>query len=239
MEFFWFRSWQRGAQWRCAIVKRALTHEQLKSDGAILRQEADVVNFLTTTKSNGASTSYAQSTKAGPDIKRKFWLLVKFGDVDRSNAWGCETVKGSQSLHIISGFCHQDPTQVKKRGLSCYYIACIKGHWRSCANKLYVQKWTHLTLKPISELAKESYAEDYEDDDGKFEGSLDMLGELLCEGDNFAVNAEAGNEEGVEFFLLKCVKTRWLTDKSIKRPVEQHMFNRNICCYRVLLQATC
>ena len=171
---------------------------------AILREAADVVSFSATTMSTAASTSYAQSTKAGPDIKRKFWL-VKIGDVDRSNASGCETVKGSQSLHSISGFCRQNPTQVKKRGLSCYCIACIKGHWRSCVNKVYVQKWAHLTLKPISDLPKESYAEDYEDDDGMLEGSLDMLGELLCEGDNFAVNAKAKNEEGVEFYLLKCV----------------------------------
>lgn len=83
-------------------------------------------------------------------------------------------------------------------------------------NKLYVQKWTHLTLKPISELAKESYVEEYQIDDGMFEGSLDMLGELLCEGDNFVVNVEATNEEGVEFYILKCLKTRWMTKKAIK-----------------------
>ena len=74
---------------------------------------------------------------------------------------------------------------------------------------MYVQKWAHLTLKPISDYLKESYVEDYEDDDGMFEGSLDMLGELLCEGDNFVVNAEDVNEEDSEFYLLKCLNKRW------------------------------
>ena len=31
--------------------------------------------------------------------------------MDRYNAWGCETVEGSRSLHSISGFCHRDPGQ--------------------------------------------------------------------------------------------------------------------------------
>ena len=94
MEFFWFQSWQREHDGAGAVVKRELTHEQLKIDGAILREAADVVNFLATTMSTAASTTYEQSTKAGPDIKRKFWL-VEIGDVDRSNASDCETVKGS------------------------------------------------------------------------------------------------------------------------------------------------
>ena len=54
------------------MIKRALTHEQLKSDGVILRQAADVVAFLMRTMSNAASSSYAQSTKVGPTINRKF-----------------------------------------------------------------------------------------------------------------------------------------------------------------------
>ena len=70
-----------------AMVKRALTHEQLKTDGVILRQVVDVVDFLKITMSHGASRSYAQSTKVGPDINMTFWL-IKLEDVDRSKAWG-------------------------------------------------------------------------------------------------------------------------------------------------------
>ena len=67
------------------VVKRALTHEQFKIDGVILRQATDVVDFLKGTISHGASSSYAQSTKVGPDINRTFWL-IKPKDVDRSKA---------------------------------------------------------------------------------------------------------------------------------------------------------
>ena len=60
----------------------------------ILRQAANVVDFLKITMSHGASSSYAQSTKVGPDINKTFWL-IKPKYLDRSKAWGCEIVKGS------------------------------------------------------------------------------------------------------------------------------------------------
>ena len=167
-----------------------------------------MVAFLMRRMSNVASSSYAQSTKVGSTINRKFWLTR--GDVDRYNAWGCEIVEGSHSLHSISGFCRHDPTQVRTRWLSCFCDACIRGHWRSCCNKAYVAKWTHLKLKPLSEVLEET--EECEDDAAMFEGSLDMLSEYLSEGDNFAVNAEAGNKEGVEFYLLRCTTTKWMTN---------------------------
>ena len=196
-----------------AVIKRALTHEQLKSDGVVLRQAADAVAFLTRTMSNDVCSSYAQPTKAGPPINRKFWL-VKEGDVDRSNLWGCETVQGSRSLHCISGFSRHDPSQLRTRQLSCFCDACIRGHWRTCCSKSYVDKWTHLVLKPLDEVPEE--IEVPEDDAAMFEGSHDMLSDYLTEGDNFAVNAEADNEEGVEFFLLRCTKRKWMTESIVR-----------------------
>lgn len=41
------------------VVKRSLTHEKIKTDGVMLRQAIDVVEFLTKTMSSGASSSYA------------------------------------------------------------------------------------------------------------------------------------------------------------------------------------
>lgn len=135
--------------------------------------------------------------------------------MDRSNLWGCETVKGSRSLHCISGFSRRDPTQVRTRLLSCFCDACIRGHWRTCCSKSYVGKWTHLVLKPLSEVPEE--AEVPEDDAAMFEGCHDMLSDYLTEGDNFAVvNAEAENEEGVEFFLLRCTKIKWMIESIVR-----------------------
>ena len=130
-----------------AVVKRALTHEQLKSDGVILQQAVDVVQFLERTMAHGASSSYAMGTKEAMGISRKFWL-VKVEDVDRSKSWGCEQIQGSQSLHSICGFSRHDVSQLNTRKLSRFCNACIRGHWRSCHNKAYVQNWQHLTLKP-------------------------------------------------------------------------------------------
>ncbi|KAI5076022.1 hypothetical protein GOP47_0008087 [Adiantum capillus-veneris] len=80
----------------------------------------------------------------------------------------------------------------------------MKGHWRTCSSKSYAGKWTHKALKPLSEVP--------EDEAAMFEGSQDMLSEYLIEGDNFEVNADAGNAEGVEFFLLRCTKRKWMTN---------------------------
>ncbi|KAI5083966.1 hypothetical protein GOP47_0000135 [Adiantum capillus-veneris] len=86
----------------------------------------------------------------------------------------------------------------------------MKGHWRTCSSKSYAGKWTHKALKPLSEVPEETEAP--EDEAAMFEGSQDMLSEYLIEGDNFAVNADTGNAEGVEFFLLRCTKRKWMTD---------------------------
>ncbi|KAI5082366.1 hypothetical protein GOP47_0002109 [Adiantum capillus-veneris] len=85
----------------------------------------------------------------------------------------------------------------------------MKGHWRTCSSKSYAGKWTQKALKPLSEVAEET--EVPEDEAAMFEESQDMLSEYLIEGDNFAVNADAGNAEGVEFFLLRCTKRKWMT----------------------------
>lgn len=195
-----------------AVVKRALTHEQLKTDGVILRKAADVVDFLKKTMSHGASSSYAQSTKKGPDTNRIFWL-IKPEDVDRSKAWGCETVKGSRSMHSICGFSHHDVTQLKTRRLSCFCNACMRKKWRSCCNKTYVKKWQHIKLKP--HLGNEIPADEAHADGAMFEGGEDMLSQLILEGDNYAVNVDDQNDEGVDFYILKCVKPRYLTEKSL------------------------
>ena len=67
-----------------AVVKRALTNEQLKSDGATLKNAGDVVRFLQETM--------PESNNHGPrgkcHTRRMFWE-IKLGDVDRSKPWAC------------------------------------------------------------------------------------------------------------------------------------------------------
>jgi hypothetical protein len=41
---------------------------------------------------------------------------------------------------------------------------------------------------------------------------------LVSIGDNFAVNAEEGNEEGVEFYILLCTKTNFIIEEFFTYP---------------------
>ena len=41
-----------------------------------------------------------------------------------------------------------------------------------------------------------------------------MLNQLLLEGDNYVVNVDE-NDEGVDFYILKCVKPRYLAEKCL------------------------
>ena len=82
------------------------------------------------------------------------------------------------------------------------------------------KKWKNLSLKPLSQDSEDISLEECEDDVGMFEGSSDMLSDFLSAGDKFVVNAEADNEEGVEFYLLKCIQTKWKLRKICERQVE-------------------
>ena len=67
-----------------AVVKRALTNKQLKSDGATLKNAGDVVRFLQETM--------PESNNHGPrgkcHTRRMFWE-INLGDIDRSKPWAC------------------------------------------------------------------------------------------------------------------------------------------------------
>ncbi|MCO5553258.1 hypothetical protein L7F22_006779 [Adiantum nelumboides] len=89
----------------------------------------------------------------------------------------------------------------------------MKGHLRTCSSKSYAGKWTHKALKPLSEVPEETEVPEY--DAAMFEGSQDMLSEYLIEGDNFLVNANTGNAEGVEFFILRCTK-KWMRHRILR-----------------------
>ena len=62
-----------------AIIKRHLTHEQLKPNGVKLQIATEVVMFLRETMSTGADATYP-STHARA-VCRVFWE-IKVGDID-------------------------------------------------------------------------------------------------------------------------------------------------------------
>ena len=199
-----------------AVIKRTLTHEELKPDGWPMKSAADVVNYLNETFQHRSST------------KRVFWLVSK-DDVQRNVQWDCQRITGSRSLHCIDGYSQDNPCALRYRTLSCFCDLCICGQWRRCKNRQHVEEWKYLILQPL--LESDDPCSD-EDDDAEennssdfnlpmhsvsnlpmYEGNPDCLCELLSIGDNFAVKAA---EEGQDFYLLKCTKKMYQTVKAQK-----------------------
>ena len=65
------------------VIKRALTHEQLKVDGVEMNCAAHVVEFLRANMSTNATGVYSSQVW---DIKREFWE-VKIDEVNREKSW--------------------------------------------------------------------------------------------------------------------------------------------------------
>ena len=89
----------------------------------------------------------------------------------------------------------------------------MRRKWRSGCNKTYVKKWKHFKLKP--HLGNEIPINEVDLDGTMLKGGEDMLNQPILEGDNYAMNVDNQNDEGVDFYILKCVKTRYLIEKSV------------------------
>ena len=201
-----------------AVVKRTLTHEQLKPNGAILRCAADVVAFCQANLSQGAPASYPSKER---ECARVFWEVL-VGDVNREVKWNCSPIPKSRSMHAFRGHNPQDPTALATRNLACFCDACIHGRWNRCVNKAHVEAWEYHILEPLpdemeadSNPAVEVLTEEVNGyDDFTYEGQYDVLSSALCVDNTFAINPDAStNAEGVDFYLVKCVVAKEKVDK--------------------------
>ena len=101
----------------------------------------------------------------------------------------------------------------------------MSGLWRRCKNKLHIEEWKYVSIKPLAEsLNAERDNEEDDEDDGYsnfvpmsqvsnlplFEGSPEMLCGMLSIGDNFEVKAAE------DFYLLKCTKELYQTVRAQK-----------------------
>ena len=183
-----------------AVIKRALTHEQLKTDGVQMNCASDVVEFLRTNMSTGATGVYSSQVR---DIKREFWE-VKIDEVNREKTWECGGIPELRSLHAVRGYSRLDGHCIAVRELTCFCFHCVQGNWRHCLNKAYIQNWEYHTL-----IDKEAVdGETGQNADFTYEGLGDTLSDVLNVGDNFAVNAEEDNSEGADFYILKCTVSK-------------------------------
>ena len=99
----------------------------------------------------------------------------------------------------------------------------MSGLWRRCKNRLYIEEWKYVSIKPVAESLNTGRDNEEDDEDDEysnflpmsqvsnlplFEGSPEMLCEMLSIGDNFAVKAAEAKED---FYLIKCTKKLYQT----------------------------
>lgn len=187
-----------------AVIKRTLTHEQLKPDAWPMKCASDVVSFL-------KQRFGGELGQVG--VNRVFWE-IKTDEVPRETQWNCKKVPGSRSLHCVNAYSSFSKHELRVKALSCYCEACMHEQWRRCNNAGHVQDWQYITLEPIADNEAECDEPDEEDevDMPLYAGHHDALSDALCVGDNFATNAA---EMEYDFYILRCHKPKYLATKAM------------------------
>ena len=185
-----------------AVIKRTLTHEQLKPNAWPMKCAADVVAFLKHTFCN----TDQQST-----VNRIFWE-IKENEVSRAHMWYCRCLKGSRKMHCVNGYSPVDKCALRWRTLSCFCDQCMSQRWQRCLNRDHVEEWDYIT---IQQLDTNSDSDKESNDDGVvmpiYGGHHDAISDALQVGDNFATNP---SEEGWDFYILRCSKAKYKATKA-------------------------
>lgn len=151
----------------------------------------------------------------------RYFHLVGVPDVDRSSSHACRKIRGSSKLHSVLAPDVGDPTKLLVRTLSCFCGPCLEGDFNNCDQKSYVQDWKVLKIEPLNVQYAQAVleAENEEDDDPwVYEQDEDRMGDMVEPGDNFAIPAEADNEEGVSYYILQCQTAKHLVQEDFVCP---------------------
>ena len=196
-----------------AIVKRALTHEQLKPDAWTMKCAEDVVSFLKHKFHDENSQS---------EVTQIFWD-IKAADVPRERKWNCKRVEGSRSLHCVNGHSNVDNRALRYRALSCFCTFCMSQRWRRCLNNTHVDSWKYITIESLDGTNEES--DQSSDDEGSnfpmYGGHHDPISDALRVGDKFATNTD---EDGADFYLLRCSKEKYKTTRPLRDSWDNCIF---------------
>ena len=187
-----------------AVIKRTLTHEQLKENGWHLKCAGDVVAFL--------KHRFCSADNGG--VSRMFWE-IKEGDVPRERHWDCKRVIGSRSMHCVNGYSATNKCALRSKKLSCFCYSCMSQRWGRCSNATYVGEWQYHQLVPtdIEEDSDEDAINQEVEDYPLYAGHYDDLSDALCVGDNFATNP---TEKDVDFYILKCTTAKYKTRRACR-----------------------
>lgn len=219
MRWSYFESAHGKGEWdgAGAVVKRALTAEQIQNPSRPLQNAEQVVQFLEERHTERVTSSYKR-TKT-PSLSRVFWHIGE-DEVDHGDkSIHCKTLPGSKSLYSIMGFSDTDPTLLRTRALSCFCIPCVDCDWANCENLSHVQGWDVKRLVPDSAGAVAEVIEELDDEANWMHDGVSMsLGDLVDVGDNFMIPAEDDNEDGVEFYILQCTKRKFELQEHLNCP---------------------
>ena len=134
-------------------------------------------------------------------------------DVDRSNAYTCQTVKGTRNTHCVLGFSRKDPTQVLLRSLSCFCSYCVDECWDQCINGSHVQPWKLHKLEPDRE---ENNPLIVEEDDIIYSEQQEDLADMLEVGDHLAVLKSPTNTDNEDYYIVLCKEAKTVLSKQVK-----------------------
>lgn len=99
----------------------------------------------------------------------------------------------------------RDPTIFTRRH-SCFCVGCVHGDWADCQFIGWADRWHEQILRPLQGPRDTSMPMDAVE--MRFSEDADSLTDLLAEGDDFAVIAEDGNDEGVDYYILRCTRPK-------------------------------
>jgi hypothetical protein len=189
--------------------------EQLRRPDRRLQNAEDVVRFLRETLSTRVHLSLRRQNRGA--IARHFHEVPIYF-VPRSEAWNCDSIRGSRTLHSISSISAADSTKLMVRYLSCFCRACQMQAWDRCENPEHVTPWQLVKIKPQNtrEVRNRMIQELHRDDDSQYGGDADDLTDALEIGDHFAVLAKANNDKGVLYYILECQRTKFIVGEEFQ-----------------------
>jgi hypothetical protein len=109
-------------------------------------------------------------------------------------------------VHLIKSVGVGDIDKLLKRNLACFCCFYLDSNYKKHVNLVWTKDWDVEVLIPNSaryvRFAIEVIA--IEDEWDQFGQCGDYLVNYLELGDNFVINVEEGNNEGVEFYIVLC-----------------------------------
>jgi len=181
------------------------SHVKQKVSQAVLRRTATINSaqsmheYLTTSFSEPAATSFAARSKATQLKRRLFFYVPSEGEgaIDRKREGRkFKEVKGIRKWHCVKSLAQQEKVMVRYR--SCYCISCILNDEESCTNKAWLDKWKEVDISRDGSVATTRQATEAPIVD---HDTASHIADLVEKGSTVAIAAD--EDPMYDFYLLK------------------------------------